>query len=340
MNVECNDARQPVIGAARSCPGAKMTPMSAPGISVVVPSYRRPELLPRLVAALEAQTTPSERIEVIIVDNGSHDETAEVLEDLAHRSPLRVRPLSVDVNRGPAAARNLGWRSAVAPVIAFIDDDCVPDPRWVESGLRLLGADRRIGIVQGRTIQPSDQARTPWTVYRQVRQLSGLWEGCNLFVRREALEDSGGFDESIGWYGEDTALGWSVVEAGWEGAFEDDALVTHDQAERSVRWHMEQAFLEGNHIGLAKRFPGFHATFWRPWAYRRRNALFALAVVGLVFGVRRRTAMLLILPWAWVRRPPPPYRSFVRLLAERAAVDASGFAGMAVASIRHRRLVL
>ena len=307
---------------------------------MVVPSYRRAELLPRLLAALEAQTTPSDQIEVIVVDNGSHDETAEVLGGLARRSSLRVRLLSVDVNRGPAAARNLGWRSAGAPVIAFIDDDCVPDRRWVESGLRLLGADQGIGIVQGRTVQPPDQARTAWTVYRQVGQLSGLWEGCNLFVRRAALEESGGFDESIGWYGEDTALGWSVLAAGWEGAFEDDAVVTHDQAERSVRWHMEQAFLEGNHIGLATRFPGFHATFWRPWAYRRRNALFALAVVGLVLGAWRRQALLLALPWAWVRRPPRRYHSSIRLLAERAAVDASGFAGMAVGSIRHRRFVL
>src|SRR5260370_14381025 len=264
--------------------------------SVVVPSYRRAELLPRLVAALEAQTVTSNQIEVIIVDNGSHDGTGEVLAELADQSRLRLRPLSVDVNRGPAGARNLGWRSAVAPIVAFIDDDCVPDPRWIETGLRLLGADRHIGIVQGRTVQRRDPAITAWTVYRQVRELSGLWEGCNLFVRRAALEESGGFDESIGWYGEDTALGWSVLEAGWEGAFEDDALVMHDLDRRSVRWHIEQGFREGNNIGLAKRFPAFHATFWRPCSYRSRNALFALAVVGLLAGMRRRPARTLALP--------------------------------------------
>lgn len=303
-------------------------------------TYRRAKLLPRMVAALEAQTIPADDFEVIIVDNGSHDDTEGVLAQLARSSPLRLTALSIDVNNGPAAARNLGWHSASAPVVAFTDDDCVPDPHWLESGLRLLAADRRIGVIQGRTVPQRDYVSTAWTVFREVKKLSGLWEGCNLFVLRPALDASGGFDESIGWYGEDTALGWGVIAAGWEGAFGDDTIVTHDLSERGVRWHMRQAYLEGNNIGLANRFPGFHAMFWKRWAYRPHNAVFAIGVVGIALSVWRRPALLLTLPWLWMRRPPLKYHPWFQLLGERAAVDASVFAGMAVGSVRHRRFIL
>jgi glycosyltransferase involved in cell wall biosynthesis len=303
-------------------------------------TYRRAKLLPRMIAALEAQTLPLDRFEVVIVDNGSHDETEGTLAELVRQSPLRLRPLFIDVNHGPAAARNLGWKAATAATVAFTDDDCVPDPGWLEAGLRLMNADDDLGIVQGRTMPQRDYVTTRWTVYREVKHLSGLWEGCNLFVRRTSLEASGGFDEAIGWYGEDTALGWGVLAAGWRGAFADDAVVTHDLSERGVRWHMKQGFLEGNNIGLATRFPAFHATFWRPWAYRPRNAAFAVGVVGLVLAVWKRPALLLLLPWAWLRRPPLGYHPYFRLLAERASVDGSVFAGMLLGSVKHRRFVL
>src|SRR6266540_4406913 len=94
---------------------ARMPSESCPEVTVVVPTYRRPHLLSRLVEALEAQTFPAERFDVVIVDNASADDTPARLAALATASPLSLRH-AVEPRRGPAAVRNTGWRGAAAPV--------------------------------------------------------------------------------------------------------------------------------------------------------------------------------------------------------------------------------
>src|SRR5687767_8588263 len=105
--------------------------MSAPTvISVVVATHQRRHLLPRLLGALDAQREVGP-FEVIIVDDGSTDGTWEELVRLGvdARFPLRVERL--ENNCGPAVARNVGWRRAEGQLIAFTDDDCVPQPGWL-----------------------------------------------------------------------------------------------------------------------------------------------------------------------------------------------------------------
>jgi GT2 family glycosyltransferase len=315
-------------------------------VTVVVPTYRRPELLPRIVAALEAQTLDRERFEVVVVDNGSGDATGEVLAELASTTTLRLRPLTIEVNEGPAKARNLGWRSATTPYVAFTDDDCVPVPGWLAAGVDALRADPSLGVVQGRTTKPDDRGYpyTDWTTFREVLTASPWFEGCNLFFRRDALEATGGFDEAIPFGGEDTVAGWSVLAAGWARAFEPDAVVQHDLAERGVRWHATMGWREGTLLAVARRYPQLRTEgFWRPWAVRKLNVVFAAGVAGTVVGVAARRPTLAAaswLPWVWRRRPPPGHHRALRLLAERWYVDAATFAGMKVAAVRHRQLVL
>ena len=91
-----------------------------PEISVVIPTHRRAHLLERMVTALEAQTFPCERFDVVIVDNASPDDTTERLRALAASSPLRLRHL-VEHRPGPAATRNTGWQATTAPIVAFIE---------------------------------------------------------------------------------------------------------------------------------------------------------------------------------------------------------------------------
>src|SRR6266511_1286305 len=183
---------------------------SCPEVTIVVPTYRRPHRLSRLVEALEAETLPPERFEVVIVDNASPDDTFARLTALAAASPLRLRNLT-ESKRGPAPARNAGWRTSMAPVVAFVDDDCVPEPGWLAGGLAAVNRDDRIGVVQGCTRKPDGAPLGDWTLWRQVTGPSPFFEACNIFYRRAALEQAGGFDEAIGNYGEDTALGWSVL---------------------------------------------------------------------------------------------------------------------------------
>jgi len=309
-------------------------------IAVVVPTYNRAPALNRLVAALERQTLPVEHFEVVVVDNASRDDTPARLAELAAQSPLHLRHL-VEKRRGPAAPRNTGWRASSAPVVAFIDDDCVPEPGWLAAGWNAVTADERLGVVQGHTLKPPDAQLGDWTLWREISGPTPFFEGCNIFYRRAALEQGGGFDEEIGNYGEDTALGWAVVEAGWERAYANAAVAYHDVEERGVRYHLRTGLLERNVAGVAKRFPEFRQeAFWRPWAFRRENAAFTVAVVGLLLGLWRRPALALVVPYLWLRRPPRAHPRRTRLLLERLAVDAAQFAGMRVGSLRHRILVL
>jgi GT2 family glycosyltransferase len=172
-------------------------------VSVVVPTCGRPELLRRCVAALEAQTLASAQYEIIIVD----DTTSR---------------------RGPAAARNIGWRRASAPIIAFTDDDTIPEPRWLEEGLRAMrpGVDALAGrIVMPVPATPTDDERNEQGLERAA------FVAANCFVRRNALQRLGGFDASfrLAWR-EDADLHFRLLEAGCTVARAPAAIVVRPAA--------------------------------------------------------------------------------------------------------------
>jgi GT2 family glycosyltransferase len=305
-------------------------------ITVVAPTYQRADRMRRLVAALEAQAHPLDRFEVVIVDNCSTDSTADELAAIVATRPLRLRSLRTDVNRGPARARNLGWRAAAAPLVACTDDDCVPDPGWVAALVAAFHDDERLGVVQGRTRAPAGP-REQWTLAREIDGESPWFEGCNLAFRKEALEATGGFDEGFGWYGEDTAAGWKVVDAGWARAFVAGAVVTHDLERRDARWRIKQAWLEGNLVQLAGRHPGLRRSLWRRWAFRAESATLPLAVAGLAGVWVHPLTALLVLPYLRNRRA-----DLLRpaVLARMVAIDATALAGHLRGSVAGRVLVL
>jgi GT2 family glycosyltransferase len=300
-------------------------------ITVVAPTYQRADRLARLVDALERQDHPADRFEVVVVDDASTDHTQEVLEAAVARGAIDLRPLRMDRNGGPAPARNRGWRSANAPVVAFIDDDCTPDPSWVGAMVRAFERNDRLGVAQGHTRAP-DGPRGAWTIAREIGDETPWFEGCNIAYRWDALDATGGFDEVIGWYGEDTAAGWKVVEAGWERDFVPDAVATHDLEERGIAWRIRHAWLEGNLVELAGRHPGLRdSAFRRPWLFRRESVTLPLAVLGAVTATRRPGLALLVLPYlagrrTLLRRP--------RDLLAFAAVDAVSVAGHVRGSLR------
>src|SRR4051794_40410455 len=96
--------------------------------TIVVPTYRRPELLDRCLAALAAQDFPAESFELIVADDAASEATRRQVEGFAAGARPAIRYLAVIGRHGPAAARNVGWRAARGEVVAFTDDDCIPEP--------------------------------------------------------------------------------------------------------------------------------------------------------------------------------------------------------------------
>lgn len=164
--------------------------------SVVVPTYRRPDALEHCLGALLNQSFAADRFEIIVVDD-AHDAATEAqvqaLAGARHGRP-RLRYLHPAPGaRGPAAARNAGWRAARAPIVAFTDDDAMASPHWLAEGLRALAAPD-VEAAAGRVVVPLPKAPTDGE--RNTAGLDGAeFVTANCFVRRAALREAGGFDE-------------------------------------------------------------------------------------------------------------------------------------------------
>lgn len=311
---------------------------------MVIPTHRRPGRCRRLLEALAIQSLSADEFEVIVVDDASGDETKEVLAELAAEVPYRLVAVTLDANSGPAVARNVGWRRAAASLVAFIDDDCVPARSWLEDGLMGFASGSRVGVVQGPAVPPSgyDPEKWPrWHHRQEIRSPSPFFEACNVFYHRQALEDAGGFDEAIGWWGEDTALGYEVLAQGWQSAWAPGAEVVHDVTERGWSWWARMALYESHLVVLAARYPLFRErAFWRRWAFRQENFWFVLAVLAATAALRWRPAMLLTAPYLWKTRQSPRDPKAVFHWAEVVGVDAARAAGHLAGSAQCRTLVL
>jgi GT2 family glycosyltransferase len=332
--------------AGGAAPGTAAGGGGTPEVAVVVATRNRAGLLPRLISALERQSLPPSCFEVLVVDDGSTDATAALLEETARHSPLRLRVLRTPQRVGPAAARNLGWRATEAAVVAFTDDDCVPDPKWLEAGSSALGAGPR--IVVGRTEPPADQLERCGRPFARVIEVSQarFFETCNVFYLRHHLEAVGGFDERFRRpSGEDTHLGLRVSELGVPAVFADDAVVRHDVRPggalaalvEASRWVDLPLVLKGRAYARAGR--AHRRVFWK-----RSHPPAILAAAGLLLARRWRWAPALALAWVWyrLRRDPvcaDPVRR-VAMLPAALAVDLTEVGTMVRGSIRHRTVLL
>jgi GT2 family glycosyltransferase len=323
---------------------AASLPSGDPEIAVVIPTYQRVDRLPMLLKGLAEQSMSSSRYEVVVVDDCSTMDVAAAIESLSHQLPYTLRVLRTPKNGGPAAARNLGWRSTTAPLLAFLDDDCSPSAGWLEAGLEDLKKNPATGVIQGRTLPSVDidfRRMNDWYVWRIVEQSEPEFMACNIFYRREAFEATGGFDEAIAWWGEDTAAGWKVLKAGWGRGFSAGAVATHTVERRGWRWFVRNGLCERNLIGLGVEYPDYRAEkYWRPWAYRREDVAFVAALSGAAIGLRWRPALLLALPYLWWRRPSARHLSFFRLCLQIPVVDAARVLGHLRGSLEHQVFVL
>lgn len=196
-------------------------------VSVVVPTYRRPELLARCLTALAAQEMAADSYEIVVADDAASEATRRQVEDFGTQITCVVRYVPMTAAHGPAAARNAGWRAARAPIIAFTDDDTIPDPGWLAAGAGALERDAELAAVTGQVIVPLPPRPTDYE-----RNESGLENAefvtANCFCRRAVLEMLDGFDERFtsAWR-EDSDLHFRLLESGAKLTKVPEAIVVH-----------------------------------------------------------------------------------------------------------------
>jgi GT2 family glycosyltransferase len=242
----------------------------------------------------------------------------------------------------------MGWKAAAAPLVAFIDDDCRPDERWLEE---LLDVARRApdAIVQGTTrgdpfeinVLASPHART-----LKVNPPHDFAQTCNIAYPKSLLERVGGFDESMpAPAGEDTDLALRARASGADLIGAPDALVYHavdayllpDAIRLNLKWR-HLAFVIKRHPELRQHLT--NGVFWR-----RSHRDIALLVVGAALGSRLPAALLLGGPWVYRRltRRGTHKRAVAAGLLELPGgliVDLAEVATMVWGSLRYRTLIL
>lgn len=255
-------------------------------VSVIVPTYKRPQLLERCLRALLRQDLDPGEYEVWIVDDAAHETTRSLVQFWTRRFGQRgvaLHYLPVHGRHGPAIARNRGWRAAAADIIAFTDDDCIPAHEWLRRGLEAFRPD--VAAVAGRVVMPLPPAPTDYELNASLLA-NAEFVTANCFCRRAALESVNGFDEDFAHaWREDSDLQFSLLEKGYGIAKTPNAVVRHPI--RPERWDisLHQARKSQYEALLYKKHPSLYRKKIRPgrtWNYYGILVGLILAVLGLV----------------------------------------------------------
>lgn len=205
--------------------------------SVIICTYNRANLLRRALDALARQTISPDQYELIVIDDGSQDDTPGVCTMMSNKLP-NLKYFFMGNNVGNASARNAGIKKASGYYILFIDDDCIPDEDWIE---KMLYALRQEPIVAGAV------KSTHSNYYKLCHNIAQFHEfmpwkkpghteflaGANMGFQRPVFEEFRGFKEGTG-YAEDMEFILRARQKGYHPFFAYDAVVTHDPDRNTI----------------------------------------------------------------------------------------------------------
>lgn len=213
--------------------------MSKLSVSIVIPAYNAQKIISKTIEACLQQNYSNE-YEVIVVDDGSTDDTADIIK----KYPVKY---IYQNNSGPAAARNTGWKAASGEIICFIDSDCIPEKNWVEKIVKRYTSDE-IGGVGGSYDIINKDSLLARCIHEEIGQRHITTSGetdylgsFNLSYRKKVLEKMGGFNESFKHAsGEDNDLSYRVKKAGYKLIFDKDIKVSHHHQTNFLKYLKEQ----------------------------------------------------------------------------------------------------
>lgn len=257
-------------------------------ISIVVPTFNRREMVFRTLSTLFAQNYPVDQFEIIVVIDGSSDGTAERLKDL--KPPCQLRVIEQQ-NRGPAGARNSGYRAATSGLVLFLDDDMLCDPGLIAAhiaahrqavetvghGAVFLSADSPPGLaaecfnreIGAFHLEHLKEPKAHWNENACVFS--------NTSVSKQLLCNAGGFDESFR-VREDLDLGIRLIALGAIPQYVSDAIAYQLYTKSPASLLLEAEKFAAADMLFAKKHPGLRVyghgsstaegSSWKPWMRR------------------------------------------------------------------------
>jgi mycofactocin glycosyltransferase len=203
-----------------------------PSISIIIPTRDRGESLVECLESLYSQDYPSSQIEIIVIDDGSLDETQKLM------SGFSCKLLTNRESRGQSYCRNVGARQAKGEILAFLDDDCVAGRAWLRDLVPYFQWEE-VGAVGGYVDGYSKRS----LLDRYEKEFSRLNLGkyilrgandqstffvptCNMLVRKKAFDETGGIRETMH-LGEDVDFCWRMRDAGWQALYVPAGIVMH-----------------------------------------------------------------------------------------------------------------
>ncbi len=203
--------------------------------SVVVPVYNGAAVIERCLDALACQSVPSQHYEIIVVDDGSRDDTPTVVAAWAERHSAAQLRLLRQPNAGPASARNHGAREAHSPLVLFTDSDCAPSPTWVEAmaapfvDASVVGA-KGTYVTEQRGLIPRFVQAEYEDRYDRMRGQSQIdfIDTYSAAYRRDVFLENAGFDPIFTTASvEDQEFSFRLAQKGYRLVFAPDARVSH-----------------------------------------------------------------------------------------------------------------
>jgi glucosyl-dolichyl phosphate glucuronosyltransferase len=274
-------------------------------ISAIICTHNRAPYLRKAIQSLIEQTLPPDCYEIIVVDNHSSDETRDVVEAFGNIGHLRYVFEPVP---GLSRARNTGWRQAQGQYVAFLDDDAVARPHWIEKYLEAFETTKPLpGSVGGKCEPIWEAPRPDWLDEKLLTSLSvydwsdhpiiltkDQWvSGCNIAYPVDVLARIGGFREDLGrtgknlLAGEETFVRRQLDSLGYNTLYHPEIAVGHhiSPSRMNKTWFRKHAFGTGKSQAFMD-YGGKPLSMPRRLQLAARRALWALPRLGLMLAAR------------------------------------------------------
>lgn len=264
---------------------------SAIQISVVIPTHCRPHLLRNCMQCLAEQSFDKNFFEVIVVSDGHDEETKHVVNSFKQLHPA-VYYLHLAEKKGPAAARNMGWQRAWGKLVAFTNDDCLPDKHWLASLYKTYRGEEEIAYA-GRVNVPLPSRPTDHEKKTSDLEVAEFVTA-NCCCTKMALEKVDGFDERFSMASrEDCDLEFKLLQQNVPVVSVEEAVVVHPMRPSSWGASIKEQKKGVFNALLYKKFPELYRKKVQtspPWNYY----MVTVAVCCLVIAVFLRVKWLAI----------------------------------------------